>query len=509
MPSRRNTSELESAKSLWSLRRYDEALEAFARALKRAPNDEVALVDAARAFGLRYDYPRAEKLIDRLLRVHGSRPEIQCLCGETYRMLGRFREAAACFERACAARGGVPRARVELAEMYERLHDLDRASAEATAALACDRGFARAALVKARVHRRRGEFEDALRVLAEQLAVPPPKPDVEASLWGERALAYDQLGEYDKAFEAASAGKRILRAQERGPLERSEAIRRQSERMLGEITAKHFQRWRDALPDAPPLPVALLTGHPRSGTTLLEQVLDSHQGLVSSDERQVFADDVFPALGAGLSPADYAMPGMLDQTPDKRVLAERARYFRYVEALLGEPVGDRVHLDKNPELTLLIPAMLRVFPELKVIVAVRDPRDVVVSCFMRPMPLNSVTVNYLTLERTAEKYALMMGGWIRMRQLMASPWLEIRYEDVVCDLETQARRALDFLQLPWDDRVLQFHEHARQKHVRSPTYDDVTSPVYGSAMGRWRNYAKYLEPAMDKLEPFLAEFGYG
>ena len=86
-------------------------------------------------------------------------------------------------------------------------------------------------------------------------------------------------------------------------------------------------------------------------------------------------------------------------------------------------------------------------------------------------------------------------------------WLS-RYEDVVADLEGQARRILEFLGLPWDDGVLKFYEHAREKVVRSPTYQDVTRPIYQGSVGRWQNYAKHFEPVMEKLQPFITEFGY-
>jgi tetratricopeptide (TPR) repeat protein len=493
---------------LWARQKFDEALAQFCRAADRYSHSEIVLIDAARAFGLRYDFSRAEELIDRALRLYGSRPEIHCLCGETYRMIGRFRQASECFERACQLQPRLPRARLELAEMYERLHNLDRAKEEATAALECDQRFARAALVIARVHRRRRETDKAEALLVEQLKNPPPVVESHAALWGELGLVYDQAGQFDKAYEAAVAGKRIWQAREQEPLRQSQIIRRQSERMLQTITAEHFERWRSRLKDVPPLRVALLTGHPRSGTTLLEQALDSHPDLVSSDERPVFGDDILPDLGTGSNPNENTMPDMLDRVPDERVVCERARYITYMEALLGEPIGQRIHLDKNPELTLLIPAMLRAFPELKIIAALRDPRDVVISCFMRSLPLNSVTVNYLTLERTAEKYALMMGGWLKLREIIGAPWIEVRYEDAVNDLESQMHRLLGFFELPWDATVLRFYEHASQKHVRSPTYENVTAPVYQTAVARWRNYAKYLGPTLQDLEPFIKAFGY-
>jgi hypothetical protein len=102
-----------------------------------------------------------------------------------------------------------------------------------------------------------------------------------------------------------------------------------------------------------------------------------------------------------------------------------------------------------------------------------------------------------------------MKTWLTIRGLMQpSDWTEFRYEDLVADLEREARRILEFLGLPWDDKVLQFYEHARQKMVRSPTYKDVTQPVYHKSVGRWRHYARHFEPVLEKLEPYVKEFGY-
>ena len=95
-----------------------------------------------------------------------------------------------------------------------------------------------------------------------------------------------------------------------------------------------------------------------------------------------------------------------------------------------------------------------------------------------------------------------------MAPRMRNPHLEVRYEEMVQDLESVSRRVLEFLGVPWDSRVLRFDEHARQKLVRSPTYADVTKPIFKGAVGRWRNYQKYLEPWLPTLEPFVKAFGY-
>jgi hypothetical protein len=157
---------------------------------------------------------------------------------------------------------------------------------------------------------------------------------------------------------------------------------------------------------------------------------------------------------------------------------------------------------------MLLPVLNWAFPEAKMLIALRDPRDVLLSCFMQRLQPNAISVNWLTLADAAEFYALMMNAWLAVRKHSFGGWIEFRYEDVVADLPSQARRILDFLGLAWDDKVLKFYEHAREKLVRSPTYQDVTRPVYRASVGRWQNYARHFEPVMEKLKPFIAEFGY-
>ena len=127
---------------------------------------------------------------------------------------------------------------------------------------------------------------------------------------------------------------------------------------------------------------------------------------------------------------------------------------------------------------------------------------------MQSLPLNQSAAAFLTLEGTVDDYTELMTMYRSIAPLIPSKRLEVRYEDMVANLESVSRQVLEFLDVPWDERVLQFHEHARQKLVRSPTYADVTKPVFKRAVGRWRNYEKYLEPYLGKLEPFAEAFGY-
>jgi hypothetical protein len=158
---------------------------------------------------------------------------------------------------------------------------------------------------------------------------------------------------------------------------------------------------------------------------------------------------------------------------------------------------------------LFIPAIVRLLPETNFLIALRDPRDVIVSCYFQYLPLNPTSVSYLTWESTARRYALDMGMWLRLRGLLdVQSWLEVRYEDLVRDLPAVTRRALVFLKLPWEEAVLGYRERLSGKTVHSPTYLDVAKPVHRGAIGRWKNYARWLEPSLPDLDRFVKEFGY-
>jgi hypothetical protein len=153
---------------------------------------------------------------------------------------------------------------------------------------------------------------------------------------------------------------------------------------------------------------------------------------------------------------------------------------------------------------------VRLFPETQFLIALRDPRDVIVSCYFQYLPLNPTSVSYLTWESTTHRYALDMGVWLRLRGMLdAESWLEVRYEDLVRDLPAVTRHTLAFLKLPWEETVLNYREHLAKKTVHSPTYLDVAKPLYGRPIGRWKNYARWLEPCLADLERFVKEFRYG
>ncbi len=502
---------LAKAREVWGQHRLDEALAAFERALAERPDNIKALIESARAFGQRHEVARAEQLLQHADALAGSDTRVAPVIAQAY--ASAFRPAAA-IERLEALRdagGSSPLIFGELARLYEQSGKLAEANEAIERCVSLAPGRPEPIMARARIQRRIGEHDAAFAAFNALATHPQAPPIIRAEAWTEISYILDARQDYDGALRAIEQAKEALRSMPYAQqmIQRAAANNQTFADLAKEIDRDTFERW--ARPPFDPDPrcagIAHLVGFPRSGTTLLEQILDAHPGLADSPERVVFTRDIFPVMyaagGGGLS------VGTLEAIPRGVLEQQRTRYLDYMEAALGEPLAGRVHLDKNPNHVSVIAGLVRLFPESRFVVALRDPRDVVVSCYMRSFRLTEFSAAMLTWRSTCEMYAHEMLAWLRYREaLPEGSWVQVRYEDTVADVEREARRALDCLGLPWDDSVHAYRERTLGKVVNSPTAGEVRKPVYTSSIARWKHYTEHLEPHMALLEPFIREFGY-
>ncbi|HMQ16523.1 MAG TPA: sulfotransferase [Phycisphaerae bacterium] len=498
---------IRAARQAWTAGHRAEAIQLFDQAVRLEPNNVQAYIVAARSYAERFEFDRMEHTLEQLVRRAPLHPGVHHYVGETYGMLKLPKRALASYERAVRLPGGGPPTWMELASLYERAHRLDEAEELIERTLRAGFDLPLVALVRGRIQRRQERIELAEATFRSLLARLPAESEWACQAWGEIALLKDQQGDADGAVDAIGQCKRMQRSRQQSHWAASEKLQSFMREMISTVKRDDFRRWRDQGSGFAPQRVALLSGFPRSGTTLLEQVLDSHPDLVSSEERDFVGNELLRTFTSARGNTPFL--DVLNQLRPSQIEPQRRRYRRFMEYLLDQRIAARMLLDKNPAYNLTIPLMLRVFPETRIIIALRDPRDVVLSCYLRYLPLNTVSVRFLDVQSTAERYALDLSAWLKFRELIDVPWCEVRYEDVVADLPREARRALDTLGLTWDEGVLNYRQQlADQKQVTSPSYAAVAQPIYTQAMGRWKNYARILEPAMETLQPFIQQFGY-
>jgi tetratricopeptide (TPR) repeat protein len=397
---------------------------------------------------------------------------------------------------------------------YRRIIDVDPANATAHLGLALvyelsNRGDDLAALTKEAEARSVGE--NALRFIKayhfrrtkqfdQGLAELEQVPDELETSRRLHLLAQllEGAGRYDEAFAAYSRMNELFREDPTQPEERGARYRETVRKARDIVSPAWLHSWSvEAAADSRPAPV-FLVGFPRSGTTLLDTILMGHPQVEVLEEE--------PALRKAQTILDEFE--RLPTASDEQIKAARDLYFETAAALTPLAPG-KLLIDKNPLTMNLLPLVRRLFPEARVILALRHPCDVVLSCFMANFRLNDGMANFLRLESAADLYDASFSYYEHVQQLMPLPAHVVSYENIVADRARELRTLFDFLGLDWHDAVLDHQATALKRgRIKTASYAQVVEPIYSRSAGRWQHYRKHLEPVLPVLEPWIEKFGY-
>jgi tetratricopeptide (TPR) repeat protein len=298
--------------------------------------------------------------------------------------------------------------------------------------------------------------------------------------------AYGDLKDYRRSFShllAGNAAKRTTISYDEAAtfalFDRIEAV------FTRELLA---QKYDGGEPSHSPI---FVLGMPRSGTTLIEQIIASHPMVHGAGELQTFNDVVLTVCGPDGQTIPYPefVPA-LDPTALRQI---GERYIADVRRLASS--GERV-TDKMPSNYYFVGLIHLALPNAKIIHAIRNPVDTCISCFSKLFTAEqNHTYDLAELGRYYKRYERLMEHWRQV--LPAQSILDVRYEDVIRDLEGQARRIIAYCGLAWDPRCLAFHETDRP--VRTASATQVRQPIYKTAIGRWRVYQNHLAPLLQAL----------
>ncbi|MEQ8335030.1 sulfotransferase [Nisaea sp.] len=443
----------------------------------------------------------AERVARDALRADPGMDWVRVNLAVILRESGRERAAEIELRRAVIAAPGGNLAWRRMAGLAETLSKLDLAGRAARRALLIDAGDHVSALFLAIVERRRGDLESALH----RLQALPEEIDGEAgrdAVEFELGTVLDRLGRYGEAWTRFERGNRV--AVQRAPAGAADPrlFLNTLDAFAGAVSDGWPARWAP-LSEAEP-PAVFMVGFPRSGTTLLDQILDAHPDAQVIEEQPVLSSvgAGFAARGEGTLAERIAA---LDEAEADRLRAEyRAKLARWA----GED-RPRVVIDKLPLNIIYLPLALRLYPNAKVILSLRHPCDCCLSCFMQSIKLNSAMASFTSMAGAAGFYARVMALWQQIERVLSPAHIAVRYEDLVADTEGTARRVTDFLGLDWTDAVLDHTAHAKARGmIRTPSFRQVSEPIYTRAVGRWVRYRDQMAPYLDTLAPYAEHFGY-
>ncbi len=496
-----------NARALWFQEqgRLPEALSEFQQSQALAPRDPL-LLNALGMCYVRCDRPQEGiAAFDAAIAIAPDAPVTHFRKGWALANTGDQAAARQSYERAVALKPDYAEALAAIASIAARERQNEAARDYAARCLAIDPDEPTAIIALAIVENGEGHFEDSEALLRRALKDPRAVGHTRAVLLGFLGDALDGQDRVEEAFVAyRSKGEEFRRLHATRLAGQLPAVKVMAS-LAAYLESTPAQKWqRGPAPDpvgrAPRTHVFLL-GFLRSGTTLLEQVLGTHGDVVRLEERESLQElsRQFMHVPTGLDRLAALQGAALD--------AARKSYWERVRGFGVEPEG-KVFIDKQPLNTFNLPLISKLFPEAKVLFAIRDPRDVVFSCFRRHFEVNSTMFEFLTLEDGARFYDSVMNVGQLCRSKLPLTVHEHRYEDMIADFDGCTRAACDFLGIEWNDAMRNFSEKARAETIRSPSAAQVRRPLYDEGVGQWRRYEKQFAPALPILEPWVKHFGY-
>jgi len=487
--------------------------------------------------GRREEEGRLEEALDLLRRALAAAPEavgVMNAIGLVLTRLDRFEEAVASYGEALARAPDFAPALVNRATALMSLARLNAARADYEAAAAIDPANLIAANGLAALALRRGEPAEARRLAAAVLAREPGFPgavttlagadlaegrpaEAEAALealvgdprvapidraiaWGLRGDALDALGRNAEAFAAWSESNALQRAH----YAPAYAGRLGTLGLVRDLTAALAGR---RIPAAwghggrsPARSHVFLVGFPRSGTTLLEQVLEEHPDVTTLAEKECLIDATRDWL------ADADRFARFCEADDEALESYRDAYWRRVKEEGADPAG-KVFVDKHPFNTFKLPLIARLFPDARVLFARRDPRDVVLSCFRHLFQMTDPVWQMLSLEGAADLYAATMAMAEASEEAFGLFTHPVQLEALIADFDGETKAVCDFIGIPWDERMRHFATGVRTRGVFTPSGPQLARGLNAQGVGKWRDYAEPMAPVMPVLAPWVAKFG--
>jgi tetratricopeptide (TPR) repeat protein len=391
-------------------------------------------------------------------------------------------------------------------EIAERINRLDQAQALVTRLQSEPRSSdvnEDLVIIRARLAQRNGDHITAERMYRQALLANADSAKKHMELF-PLAHSLDAQGRYKEALKAlgeahASQFEYLRRISPAMVLTGAPPMLITQESCEPEDVISWQQRDAPSREDSPVFIVAF----PRSGTTLLEVTLDAHPALQSMDE-QPFIQNALAEIRA----LDVDYPRGLAALSCTDLAKLRANYWRRVAAKLQLRPGQRL-VDKNPLNILRLPVIRRLFPHAAILFGVRHPCDVILSCYMQHFRAPEFALLCNSPLTLARGYQRTVDFWFQQSEILLPHSREVRYETLVTDFERELRAIMEFLELPWEEGLLEPGRHAQKKgYISTPSYSQVVRPISANSVDRWRHYGDLFVPIIPIVQGALDRMGY-
>ncbi|MCH9000434.1 MAG: sulfotransferase, partial [Proteobacteria bacterium] len=469
-------------------RAYDAAADHLEKARALEPDNPETLAVLAPVLAWLSRHDEAVSLAETCLVLGPDRPRSHCAMGWALHLKGDSAGAVPHFEKALAIDSRLVEGYLGLGTTLQSLGKLDEAVEQFRKCLSIEPSNGEALWYLSR-NLKLGTEDPEPAQLEQALTRTRLSTTERMTLNFAAGKMYDDSDAVDKAFEHYKLANDLMDA-EFDPQDWVAQVT-----ALIEICDAGFFEKSEGYGVSSELPV-FIVGMPRSGTTLIEQILASHPDVFGAGElNQIRAGT--KRLPASLG-TEEAYPDCLPKVDKDTVRSLAAEYLETLRGL--SPDAARI-TDKMPGNFLHLGFIALLFPQARVIHCLRDPLDVCVSNYVTRFTAGlPYTFDLTNLGLYYRQYERLMGHW---RHVLPIPMLEVRYEDLIADQAGVSRQLIDFCGLAWDDRCLAFHKTERA--VLTASYQQVRQPIYSNSIGRWRRYEKHLGPLKSALGSSVLE----
>lgn len=481
--------------------RLGEALADFNRAVSLAPKDIVALNAMGMCLQAMDRFSESVQAFNAALSIRADFPPALFNRGYSRELMGEIEAARKDYEAALKLDPRFPEPAARLASLATRRRDWKDARERAAQALAVDARLTPALLALVTADMEEGKLKPAKTRLAAILASPRLSATDRAIATGMLGDVLDREGLTAEAFKAYTDGNAAMRD---FFAPRYAAPNMQTAFGFVGTLIDYFskaQNWT-AGPRGDGTPAAghvFVLGFPRSGTTLLEQALANHPDTAVASEKEFLIDSFREFMG---SPAALDRLSAIDEATAAHF---RRRYWQGLRDA-GIEVDGKILIDKQPLNTVKLPLIAKLFPDAKVLFAVRDPRDVILSCFRRRFQVNIDMFEFLTLDGTARYYDAVMRLGAVYRDKLPLNLMVSRHEELIGDFDARMQAICAFAGLSWNESMRGFGERAGD--VATPSAPQLVAGLSKEGAGQWRRYAAELAPVMPLVQPWVEKFGY-
>ena len=316
------------------------------------------------------------------------------------------------------------------------------------------------------------------------------------------AQSYDNIGKYDVAYKYFLESNNIYKNVYEKKIDQNYYIDYVKKR-INFFSSKNFKSWnfiniKNEIND----PVFLI-GFPRSGTTLLDSILRSHNSIEVLEEKPLvenFIKKLEHEINSDFSKLENINQSFFYQMRES-YFDDRNKYIKFNR--------DKIYIDKLPLNIVHIAEIFSFFPNSKFIFALRNPYDVVLSCFMQYFGANSAMLNFTSLKDTAKLYDLVMSLWLVYFEKFPIKVYRIKYEQIVQNFDHVITELLSFLELEWSDNVKEYYKTAEKRGIiNTPSYRQINQPLYNKSIGRWKNYKDEFSEVKHILDKWTKIFNY-